>query len=172
MKGSSSLSSCRLPISLRFTSCLLLCPKLTDASDSGLGTRPLPFPKWRLHTQGPHTLPSQGTTHVRPSIPSMAPLPPLWSCVSSIALYPLNGILSLIWHSVPSTCLCPLFSPLSTLLPLSPLRPSVLSTALCLLYSHMSPLNPYVASTACSPLLRYSVPFTAICHLYGHLSPP
>ncbi len=66
MKGSSSLSSCRLPISLRFTSCLLLCPKLTDAYYSGLGTRPLPLPKWRLHTQGPHTLPSQGTTQLFP----------------------------------------------------------------------------------------------------------
>ncbi len=62
LKGSSSLSFCRLPISLRFTSCLLLCPKLTDAPHSDPGTRPpLPFPKWRLHSQGPHTLPFQDT---------------------------------------------------------------------------------------------------------------
>ncbi len=64
MKGSSSLSSCRLSISLRFTSCRLLCPKLTDAPYSGPGACPLPFPKWRLHSQGPHTLPSQGTTQL------------------------------------------------------------------------------------------------------------
>jgi hypothetical protein len=43
VKGSSSLSFCRLPISLRFTSCPLLCPKLTDAPYSGPGTRPPPF---------------------------------------------------------------------------------------------------------------------------------
>jgi hypothetical protein len=62
VKGSSSSSFCRLSISLWFTSCLLLCPKLTDASHSGPGAHPpLPFPKWRLHSQGPHTLPFQGT---------------------------------------------------------------------------------------------------------------
>jgi hypothetical protein len=42
VKGSSSLSFCRLPIYLRFTSCLLLCTELTDAPHSGPGTRP-PF---------------------------------------------------------------------------------------------------------------------------------
>jgi hypothetical protein len=42
VKGSSSLSFCRLPISLRFTSCHLLCPKLTDAPYSGPGSRPPP----------------------------------------------------------------------------------------------------------------------------------
>ncbi len=64
MKGSSSLFSCGLSISLRFTSCRLLCPKLTDAPYSGPGACPLPLPKWRLHSQGPHTLPSQGATQV------------------------------------------------------------------------------------------------------------
>jgi hypothetical protein len=64
VKGSFFLSSCRLSISLRFTSCRLLCPKLTDAPYSGPGACPLPFPKWRLHSQGPHTLPSQGATHL------------------------------------------------------------------------------------------------------------
>ncbi len=61
VKGSSSLSFCRLLISLRFTSRLLPCLKLTDAPYSGPGTCP-PFPlsKWRLHSQDPHTLPSQG----------------------------------------------------------------------------------------------------------------
>ncbi len=71
VKGSSSLSFCRLPISPRFTSCHLLCPKLTDAPYSGPGSRPpLPFPKWRLHSQDPRTLPSQGTTHKFSSIVS------------------------------------------------------------------------------------------------------
>jgi hypothetical protein len=64
VKESSSLSFCRLPISLRFTSCLLLCLKLTDAPHSGPGTHPpLPLPRWRLHSQGPHTLPFQDTRH-------------------------------------------------------------------------------------------------------------
>jgi hypothetical protein len=64
VKGSSSLSFCRLPISLWFTSYLLLCPRLTDAPYSGYGASPpLPFPKWRLHSQGPHTLPFQGARH-------------------------------------------------------------------------------------------------------------
>jgi hypothetical protein len=65
VKGSSSSSFCHLLISPRFTSCHLLCPKLTDAPYPGPGScPPLPLPKWRLHSQGPHTLPSQGTTHV------------------------------------------------------------------------------------------------------------
>ncbi len=65
VKGSSSLSLCRLLISLRFTSRLLLCLKLTDASYSGPGTRPpLPHSKWRLHSQDPRTLPSQGARHL------------------------------------------------------------------------------------------------------------
>ncbi len=66
VKGSSSLFFCRLLISLRFTSCLLLSPKLTDAPYFGPGTRP-PFPlsRWRLHSQDPHTLPSQGTRQYR-----------------------------------------------------------------------------------------------------------
>jgi hypothetical protein len=60
------LSFCRLPISLWFTSYLLLCPKLTDAPYSGYGAYPpLPFPKWRLHSQGPHTLPFQGARHLQ-----------------------------------------------------------------------------------------------------------
>ncbi len=42
VKGSSSLSFCRLPISLWFTSYLFLCPKLTDAPYSGYGAPP-PF---------------------------------------------------------------------------------------------------------------------------------
>ncbi len=67
VRGSSSLSFCSLPISLRFTSCLLLCPKLTDAPHSGPGTHPpLPLPKWRLHSQGLHTLPFQDTRQYVP----------------------------------------------------------------------------------------------------------
>ncbi len=65
VKGSSSLSLCRLLISLRFTSRLLLCLKLTDASYSGPGTHPpFPLPTWRLHSQDPRTLPFQGARQV------------------------------------------------------------------------------------------------------------
>jgi hypothetical protein len=67
--GSSSLSFCRLPILLWVTSSLLLCPKLTDAPYPSYGARPpLPFPRWRLHSQGPHTLPFQGTRQVQTSV--------------------------------------------------------------------------------------------------------
>ncbi len=60
VKGSSSLSTRRLLISLWVTSSLFLCPEPTDA--------PYPYcedpaplsPKWHPHPQGPHTLPSQG----------------------------------------------------------------------------------------------------------------
>ncbi len=45
VKGSSSLSFCRLSISLWFTSYLLLCPKLTDAPYSGYGAPPPSFSK-------------------------------------------------------------------------------------------------------------------------------
>ncbi len=66
VKGSSSWSSCRLLISLRLTSYLLLSPKLTDAPYSGSGARPPHLlPRWRLHSQGPHTFPSQGTRHYK-----------------------------------------------------------------------------------------------------------
>jgi hypothetical protein len=62
VKGSSSWSFCCLLISLRLTSYLLLSPKLTDAPYSDSGARPPhPLSRWRLHSQGPHTFPSQGT---------------------------------------------------------------------------------------------------------------
>jgi hypothetical protein len=62
VKGSSSSSSCRLLISLKFTSCLLLSPKLTDAPYPDPGALPpLLFSRWRLHSQEPRILPSQGT---------------------------------------------------------------------------------------------------------------
>ncbi len=65
VKGSSSLSLCCLLISLRFTSCLLLSPKLTDAPYSDPGARPPhPLSRWRLHSQDPRTLLSQGTRHL------------------------------------------------------------------------------------------------------------
>jgi hypothetical protein len=64
VKGSSSLSSRRLLISLWVTSSLSLCPELTDAPCPYYGGPVPPFPKWRPHSQGPHTLPFQGTRHV------------------------------------------------------------------------------------------------------------
>ncbi len=65
VKGSSSLSSRRLLISLWVTSRLFLCPELTDAPCPYYGGSVPPSPKWRLHSQGPHTLPFQGTRQVR-----------------------------------------------------------------------------------------------------------
>jgi hypothetical protein len=81
---------------------------------------------------------------------SMALSSPLRRPVPSIALYSLNDPL------FSSTALGPLHCPLSPLQLLSPLWPSVLSTALCLLYSSLSTLWPIV-------------PSTAICSLYGLL---
>jgi hypothetical protein len=61
--GSSSLSSRLLLISLRVTSILFLCPELNDAPCPYYGGSVPPFPTWRPHSQGPHTLPFQGTRH-------------------------------------------------------------------------------------------------------------
>ncbi len=59
--GSSSLSCRRLLISLWVTSPLFLCPEPTDAPCLYYGGSVPPFPRWRPHSQGPHTLPFQGT---------------------------------------------------------------------------------------------------------------
>jgi hypothetical protein len=59
--GSSSSSSRRLLISLWITSPLFLCPEPTDAPCLYYGGLVPPFPRWRPHSQGPHTLPFQGT---------------------------------------------------------------------------------------------------------------
>jgi hypothetical protein len=78
--------------------------------------------------------------------------------ILSTALYPLYDPLFPQQPSVLSTALCLLYSSFPLYDHLSPLGPSVLSTALCLLYSPLSPLWP-------------SVPSTALCPLYGPLSP-
>jgi hypothetical protein len=65
VKGSSSLSSRRLLISLWVTSPLFLCPELTDAPCPYYGGSVPPSPKWRPHSQGPHTIPFQGTRHIQ-----------------------------------------------------------------------------------------------------------
>ncbi len=57
----SSSSSSRLLISLWVTSPLFLCLELTDAPCHYYGGSVPPSPIWRPHSQGPHTLPSQGT---------------------------------------------------------------------------------------------------------------
>jgi hypothetical protein len=64
VKGSSSLSSRRLLISLCITSSLFLCPEPTDAPCPFYGDPAPPFPRWRPHPQGLHTLPYQGPTHL------------------------------------------------------------------------------------------------------------
>jgi hypothetical protein len=61
VKESSSLSSRRLLISLWVKSPLFLCPELTDAPCPCYGGSVPPSPIWHPHSQGPHTLPSQGT---------------------------------------------------------------------------------------------------------------
>jgi hypothetical protein len=48
---------------------------------------------------------------------------------------------------IPSTAPCYLNGPQSPLQPSALLLPSVISSALCLLYSHLSPLHHYVPST-------------------------
>jgi hypothetical protein len=59
VKGSSSLSTRRLLISLWVMSSLFLCPEPTDAP-CPYYEDPAPLsPKWRPHPQGPHTLPFQ-----------------------------------------------------------------------------------------------------------------
>jgi hypothetical protein len=64
VKGSSSLFSRRLLISLCITSFLFLCPEPTDAPCPYYGDPAPPFPRWRPHPQGPHTLPHQGPRHL------------------------------------------------------------------------------------------------------------
>ncbi len=82
--------------------------------------------------------------------PLYGPLSPLRPSVLSRPFpfyYPLSPLqlFSLLWPSVPSGALCPLYGPLS------PLQPSVPSMALCSLYGPLSPLGPSVPSTALCP---------------------
>jgi hypothetical protein len=79
------------------------------------------------------------------------------------------------WMTVPSAAYYSLYSSMS------PLRCSVLSTALCPLYDPVSSLKPYVPSTALCPLhgplpppwlcfpSTASVPCTALCPLFSPL---
>ncbi len=79
--GSSSLFSRRLLISLWVTSPLFLCPELTDAPYPYYGARtPPPFPTWRPHSQGPHTLPFQGTRQLGNICVSHALFLIFWYC--------------------------------------------------------------------------------------------
>jgi hypothetical protein len=81
------------------------------------------------------------------------------------------------WPSIPSTALCILFDPLSSLgssvlskvlrpflQPCAPVRPSLPSPALSPLCGPLSPLQPSLPSTALSPP-------TALCPLYSHMYP-
>ncbi len=71
VKESSSLSSRRLLISPRITSSLFLCLESTDAPCSRPEDPAPPFPRWRSHSQGPRTPPSQGPTHLPPAFQSV-----------------------------------------------------------------------------------------------------
>ncbi len=92
---------------------------------------------------------------------------PLRSSAPSTTLCPLYGPLFSLQSSVSSTVLGLLYRPLSPLHPSSPLRPSVLSTALCLLYS---PLSPSVPTTAFCALYR-PISSMDLCSLNSPLSP-
>ncbi len=65
VKGSSSLPSCRLLISLRITSLLFLCPEPTDAPCPYCEDPAPHFSRWRPCPQGPHTLPFQGPRQLK-----------------------------------------------------------------------------------------------------------
>jgi hypothetical protein len=91
--------------------------------------------------------------------------------VPSTALCSLYG-LSLLWRSAPSTALYPLYGPLPPLRSSVPLRPTVLSMALCLLYSHLSPSKAlYLLFSPLSPSTIFCTIYapTVLCHLYGPL---
>jgi hypothetical protein len=63
MKGSSSLTSCRLLILSRLLSSLTYLGS-TDAPCSCNGDPAPPSPKWRPHSQGPRTLPYRDPEHL------------------------------------------------------------------------------------------------------------
>jgi hypothetical protein len=100
--------------------------------------------------------------------PLYSPLSPLRPSVTPTAFCLLHGPLSPLWPSAPSKALCPTITTLylTTALyplnsrPLSPLRPSVTSTAFFLLHGPLSPSRPF------SPL-RHSFHSAALCPLYG-----
>jgi hypothetical protein len=82
----------------------------------------------------------------------------------STALCSLYGF-CLLLRSAPSTALYPLYGPLPPLQSSVPLQPTVLSMALCLLYSRLSP------SKALCPLVSPLPPSKIFCTLYGPMSP-
>jgi HAMP domain-containing protein len=91
-----------------------------------------------------------------------------------MAPYPLYDLLFPQQPSILSTALCLLFSPFPLYGPLSSLGP-LPSTALCLLYSsfplydHLSPLSSLRPSVPSTALCPSTS--TALCPLYGPLSP-
>ncbi len=81
-----------------------------------------------------------------------------------MALCSLCGLCPLL-HSAPSTALYPLYGLLPPPWSSVPLRPTVLSMALCLLYSCLFP------SKALCPLFSPQSPSTIFCTPYGPISP-
>jgi hypothetical protein len=92
VRGSSSLSSRRLLISLWFTSSLFLCPELTDAPCPYYEGPVPPSPRWRPHSQGPHTLPFQGTRQKQTHLA----LPLHWADPLQVR----NGAICMIWQEI------------------------------------------------------------------------
>jgi hypothetical protein len=83
----------------------------------------------------------------------------------SKATYIHSTALAPLQPSVVSTALCLLYSPFPLYGPLFLLRPSVLATALCPPYGPLSPLRPSVPT-----MVPWLLP-RAHCSLYGSLSP-
>jgi hypothetical protein len=123
---------------------------------------------------------------IRPSVSSTAiylfPLHP-FLCSLYGPLSPLYNILYILWPSIPSTTLCPLYDLISPLRPYAPIQPFISSKAICLLYGPLPPIRRSVPSTALGPLysplssLQHFVlspapfPLCGPMFLYGPLSP-
>ncbi len=101
------------------------------------------------------------------------------------------SLLNVVQFDFTSAALYPHYGPVFPLQPSVPCLPSVISMALCILYSYLSPLHPYVPSTALFPTstkkpctlhglcplyyqrspLQPNVPTRAQCPRYGPMSP-
>ncbi len=115
-------------------------------------------PLYDLLSPLPLSVPFEPSTALYPP-PPWPPTPITARFLYSTTLCLTSGPLSPLRLPVPSTALCPLYSPLSTLRPLcplcrplSPLRLSASSTALCHLYGPSSPLWSFFPAMALCPL--------------------
>ncbi len=119
-----------------------------------------------------HTIVHEGQISSTALSPMFGPLSLIWLSASSIAFAPFTALYpSPPWPCTTSTALYPLYGTLSAL------WPSVSSMALCLLYNLLSPLRPSASSMSLRPLYDPLPPLrpydlsTALYPLYGALSP-